>query len=241
MGMKEIAAALLLAVLLLAGNPSGQVPATAQAPMPAPASPIRGQTVVVVGRGTAEASPDRAVITVGAEITRPSAQEAQMLASTVMNRVVQQLLALGIAREGMQTVEINLIPQRQQNPDRISGYSAVQRLRAVVDDLNLVGRVIDAAVSAGANLLDGVSFTLRDPARMRMRALAAAVQEARATANALASAAGISSLRLVRLEEMGAVQVPRGVTVFQAVPQASTPVLAGTLSVNEQVRAVFAF
>ena len=240
MGRKETAAAALLAVWLLAGNPTGSAPASAQAPTPSTiaALPALGHTVVVIGQGTIEAVPDQALITVGAQVTRATAQEAQALASAVMNRVVQQIIALGIPRERLQTVEISLLPQHQPNSNQISGYSAVQRMRATVDDLNLVGRVLDAAVGAGANLMDGVSFALRDPAATRARALAAAVQDARATANALAGAAGISNLRLVRLEEVGSGQPLRA--VFQAAPQA-TPVLGGTLSINEQVRAVFAF
>ncbi len=240
MGKKETAVAVLLAVWLLAGNPAGSAPASAQPPAPPTISapPALAHTVVVIGQGTTEAAPDQALITVGAQATRAGAQEAQSQASTVMNRVVQQIVALGIPRERLQTVEISLLPQHQPNSDHISGYSAVQRIRATVDDLNLVGRVLDAAVSAGANLLDGVSFALRDPAASRARALAAAVQDARATASALAAAAGVSNLRLVHLEQVGSGQPLRA--VFQATPQA-TPVLGGTLSINEQVRAVFAF
>jgi uncharacterized protein YggE len=241
MGRKETAVALLLAVWLLAGNPAGSVPARAQAPTPSTvsASPALAHTVVVIGQGTIEAAPDQALVTVGAQVTRASAQEAQAQASTVMNRIVQQIMALGIPRERLQTVEISLFPQRQPNSNQISGYSAVQRILATVDDLNLVGRVLDAAAGAGANLMDGVSFTLRDPTAARARALAAAVQEARATASTLAGAAGISGLRLVHLEEVGAGPAPR--VVRQAKAEASTPVLGGTLSINEQVRAVFAF
>ena len=240
MGKKETAAAVLLAVWLLAGSPAGGAPVSAQAPTPSSIAVPRAPAhiVVVIGQGTTEAVPDQALTTVGVQVTRPSAQEAQAVAGTAMNRVVQQIIALGIPRERLQTVEISLSPQHQPNSDQISGYSALQRIRATVDDLNLVGRVLDAAVSAGANLLDGVSFGLRDPAATRARALAAAVQDARATANALAGAAGIPNLRLVRLEEVSSGQPLRA--VFQVTSQ-TTPVLGGTLSINAQVRAVFAF
>jgi uncharacterized protein YggE len=240
MGRKETAAAVLLAVWLLAGNPTASSPVSAQAPTPSTIAtpPAPAHIVVVIGQGTIEAVPDQALTTVGVQVTRASAQEAQAVASAAMNRVVQQIIALGISRERLQTVEISLLPQYQPNSDHISGYSAVQRIRATVDDLNLVGRVLDAAVSAGANLLDGVSFGLRDPAATRARALAAAVQDARGTANALAGAAGIPNLRLVRLEEVSSVQPLRAVR--QVTPQ-TTPVLGGTLSINAQVRAVFAF
>lgn len=187
-----------------------------------------------------EAAPDRAIVTVGAQITRPTAQEAQERTSATMTQVLRQVTALGIPRERIHTVEINLFPQRRPPAGEISGYQAVQRAVVTVDDLALVGRVLDAAVTAGANLLDGVPFTLRDPAAARTRAFAAAVQDARATANALAAAAGVTVQRVVRIEEMGATIPVRG-AALQTTPEASTPVLPGTLSVSAQVRVVFVF
>ncbi len=235
-------AAALVAALMLIGNPAGAAPAPMPIPTPDGLPAIwPGQAIVVSGRGVVEAAPDRALVTIGAQVIRPTAREAQEHASTTMTQVLRQVTALGIPRERVQTVGINLFPQRRPPSGDISGYQAVQRAAVTVDDLALVGPVLDAAVAAGANLLDGVSFTLRDPAAARTRAFAAAVQDARATANALASAAGVSIARVVRIEEMGAaVPIVRG-PALQATPDASTPVLPGTLSVSVQVRAVFAF
>jgi len=241
MNAPALVAAFLVA-LVLAGNPAGAAPASPPFPAPGGAPPsFPGQTIVVTGRGIAEAAPDRSLVTIGAQITRPTAQEAQERVSATMNQVLSKLTALGIPRERIQTVEINLYPQRRPSSGDITGYQAVQRVVVTVDDLALVGRILDAAVTAGANLLDGVSFTLRDPAAYRARAFAAAVQDARATAMALATAAGVTISRIVRIEEMGAtVPSVRG-PMLRAAPDATTPVLPGTLSVAVQVRAVFAF
>ncbi len=244
----SILAAVTAAALTLGGNPAGAAPAGAPAPLPSPGVPapgfpypFYGQTIVVVGRGVVEAAPDRALVTVGAQAMRPTAQEAQERVSGTMTQVLQRVMALGIPRERIQTIEINLFPQRRPPSGDIAGYQAVQRARVTVDDLALVGRVLDAAVTGGANLLDGVSFTLRDSASHRARAFAAAAQDARATANALAAAAGLTIARVVHVEEIGSgVPVGRGMTV-QGAPEASTPVLPGTLSVNAQVRVVFGF
>lgn len=252
----SILAAVTAAACVFAGNPAGAAPVVTPAQVPAapgvtaaqisPGPPGAfpfpvGQTIVVVGRGAVEAAPDRALVTIGAQAIRPTAQEAQERVSGTMTQVLQRVMALGIPRERIQTVEINLYPQRRPQSGDITGYQAVQRLRVTVDDLALVGRVLDAAVTAGANLLDGVSFTLRDSASYRARAFAAAAQDARAAANALAAAAGVTIARVVRIEEMGAgVPIVRGPMV-QAAPEASTPVLPGTLSVTAQVRVVFGF
>ncbi|HKV44877.1 MAG TPA: SIMPL domain-containing protein [bacterium] len=233
--------AALAAVAVLLGNSAGAPPARAQVPAPAgarPASP--GQTIVVIGQGAVEAVPDRATIDVGSQVTRPTAQDAQQRTSATMTQIIDRIMALGIPRDRIHTVEINLFPQRRPPSEEISGYQAVQRATVTVDDLSMVGRVVDAAVAAGGNLVGDVTFTLRDPAAFRARALAAAVQDARATANVLAAAAGVTILRVVRIEEFGAATpVPR--VGLQAAPAASTPVLPGTLTVSTQVRAIFAF
>ena len=159
-----------------------------------------------------------------------------------MTQVLRQVTALGIPRERLQTVEMNLIPQRRPSSGEISGYQSVQRITVAVDDLGLVGRVLDAAVASGANILDGVAFTVRDPAAYRMRASAAAVQDARASANALAAAAGLPTPRIARIEEIGATIPIRGETLpMGAAPMVSTPVLEGMLSISAQVRVVFVF
>lgn len=241
-------AAATVAALMLAGNPAGAAPVVMPGQVPPPGVPAPGfpfpvgQTIVVLGRGVVEAAPDRALVTIGAQAIRPNAQEAQAQVSTTMTQVLQRVMALGIPRERIQTVEINLFPQRRPQSGEITGYQAVQRARVTVDDLSLVGRVLDAAVTGGANLLDGVSFTLRDAASYRTRAFAAAAQDARATANALAGAAGLTIARVVRIEEVGAaVPVTRSFAAPGASPEATTPVLPGTLSVTAQVRVIFGF
>ena len=232
----------LIAAVALAGQSAG-TPAGAAPPMPTGSGQsLPDQAIVVIGRGVVEAAPDRAIVTVGAQFTRPTAQEAQERTSAVMTQVLRQVTALGIPRERLQTVEMNLVPQRRPSSGEISGYQGVQRVTIAVDDLGLVGRILDAAVASGANILDGVAFTVRDPAAYRMRASAAAVQDARASANALAAAAGLPTPRIARIEEMGATIPIRGETLpMGAAPMVSTPVLEGMLSISAQVRVVFVF
>jgi uncharacterized protein YggE len=243
-----LSAAALTALAVLAVEPRPAAPAPPPVPGPAgpvgpgpggPARPAPRQAIVVVGRGTVEAQPDRAIVTVGAQAIRPAAQESQERVNAAMTQVLGRVAGLGIPRDRIQTVEISLLPQRN-TAGAITGYQAVQRVAVTVDDLALVGRVFDAAVAGGANLLDGVAFTLRDPSASRSRALAAAFLDARAAAGALAGAAGVGTLRLVRIEEAEAA-LPQPRSVAFAAPATPTPVLPGTLSVSAQVRVVYGF
>jgi uncharacterized protein YggE len=238
------AAALVAAALGCAGVAYSQ---TAQAPVPAPAAPggtARGRTIVVAGEGSVDATPDRATVSLSVVVQRPTAREAQQQNAATMAQVMRQVAAAGIPPSAIRTTAVSLFPQHRPQPGGgegpITGYEAVNRIVVTVDDISRIGQVIDAAVGGGANGVDGLEWSLRDAAAARAQALRIAVQNAQATANAIAAAAGVGGLRLVRIDEVTAVPGPRpGVAMAAAAP--STPVVPGTMPVRAGVRVVYAF
>jgi uncharacterized protein YggE len=232
-------------ILLAVGCAGVAYSQTAPAPMPAPGGPpaARERTIAVTGEGSVDATPDRATVALSVIVQRPTAQEAQQQSAATMAQVVRQIVAAGIPQTAIRTATVSLYPQHR--PDSggtgpITGYQSVNRVVVTVDDISRVGQVIDAGVGAGANGVDSVTWTLRDATAYRTQALRIAVQNARATANAIASAAGISGLRLLRIEQTSAIVAPRaGLAVIQAAPV--TPVLPGTMPLSVQVRAVYTF
>ena len=210
-------------------------------PQPGPMPPMAGHVIVVTGRGSVEATPDEATVALGVQSVRPTAREAQDQSSAVMDQIVRQIVALGIPREKIHTTTIALYAQRKPGSDseEITGYAATNRVTVTVDELRLVGRAIDASVAAGANTLDSLTFGVRDQSAYRAQAFKIAVQDAQATASAIASAAGISLFHLARIEEAGAMIGPRPLGVQAAA--VSTPVMPGTVPVEVQVRAVYEF
>ncbi len=198
----------------------------------------RARTIIVTGEGSVDATPDQASLTIGVQAVRPAAQAAQNACNAGINDVINRIMALGIPKERMRTSGVELVPQRAPGTGTgpITGYAASNRVTVVVDNLGMTGRVVDAAVSAGANEVEGPSFGLRDPSAQRTQALRLAVQNAQATATALAAAAGVGPIHLIRIElvEQG------GVSRFAAAAT-PTPVLPGTVTVTVRVRAVYAF
>ncbi len=251
--------AAVLAMLALMSLPPTVSPAQ-EAPAPpspiiAPPSPVvppspgtglrepAGNVIVVTGQGSVDAVADVAIVGLGFQVTRPTAQEAQDQSSATMDRVIRQITALGIPREKIRTTIVSLFPVRRSAPPsaEITGYTAINNVMVTVDDLRLTGRAIDTAVAAGANTVNSLTFGLRDPSSYRIRALRTAVERARTTAAAIASAAGVSNLRVVRIEEIGPVPIPRVGLAAPAIQGAETPVMPGTLTVTVLVRAVYAF
>jgi uncharacterized protein YggE len=111
-------------------------------------------------------------------------------------------------------------------------------------ELNRVGAVIDAASRAGANSVDGLSFTLRNDAQARQRALSEATREALAKARAVATTLGGGAVRVIEVQEAGAFRPPvpvytaefgRAATAQAAAP---TPVEPGSLEIRAHVQLV---
>lgn len=122
---------------------------------------------------------------------------------------------------------------------RIEGYTAVNEVQVTLVDLERVGAVIDAAMSAGANRVAGVGFYASDTEGGRLRALREAVAKARAEAEAIAEAmeARLGPVVSVRTEAQRPVQPFRAeVAMAQAV---ATPVEPGDQTVTATVTIIY--
>jgi uncharacterized protein YggE len=74
----------------------------------------------------------------------------------------------------------------------VIGYSASSSVHAIVRKLGKAGEVVDAAVSAGANQVAGPTLRVSDNRAQYREAADAAMDDARARAQALAAKAGVT-------------------------------------------------
>ena len=81
----------------------------------------------------------------------------------------------------------------------LTGYRAHNVLKVQVDNVRITGKVMDAAVDAGASYVDSVSFGLKDPAMYQDRALAIATKSALRKATVMAQAVGKRVISTVSL------------------------------------------
>jgi uncharacterized protein YggE len=154
---------------------------------------------------------------------------------------------LGVRPEQIQTSELSLgpvyappRPEAHSQEPQIAGYQASNVVSVRLEDLDKIGPVVDAGLAAGANRLDGVYFGLRNDAPARASALAAAVEEARGKAEALARAAGVRLVEIVEIVEGGvSVFTPsfrrERLAMAEDAQMASTPVSAGQVGVDANV------
>jgi uncharacterized protein YggE len=213
------------------------LPATAQAPEPG-----RNQ-ITTSGHGRVEVVPDQAVLSVGGQAQRATAAEAMADVNRTAGQALERLRGLGIRPEAIRTSAVQVFPvytgSREGSAPQIAGYRATYQLTVILTDLTLVGRAIDASIQAGANLVQGITFGLRDASRSRNEALALAVREAREKGEAIAQAAGLRISGIERIVEEGTSVQAREMRVAAApVP---TPVEPGSVSVTAQVTVVFRY
>lgn len=153
-----------------------------------PAPPTHDTILTVQGTATTMVTPTSAVIQMGTQVHAKTAKSAMDQSSAAMHRVIQKVEGDGIPAQDLQTGQINLYPQTPPgHPDQISSYQVTQTLRITVDALDQVGTVIDDAVAAGANTMEGITFLPPDPHQWRQQAYQQALADARAQAEALAA------------------------------------------------------
>ncbi len=197
------------------------------------------RTVTVSGTGIVTTVPNQASFSFGVSTTGKTAQEALSANAAHMNRVIDALKRTGITAANLQTAEISLSPNTNQNGTSIIDFSASNSVTAVTDDVARSGAIVDAAVAAGANLVSGPTLTPSDQLLLSRRALAAAIADARARALAISTAAGVKLGAVLSVSEVSATTpVLPGLAARAASP--STPVEAGTVQTEEDVTVVYA-
>ncbi|MCA1633674.1 MAG: SIMPL domain-containing protein [Acidobacteria bacterium] len=215
----------------------------------APPGVERGLTrVSVTGDAVVTSSPDTAILSLAVVTQNASASEAQAENASRSDAVVRAVRAAAGAGAEVKTGGYSLQPQyayKEGAPPTITAYIARNNVVVTLGDLTKVGAVIDAASRAGANSVDGLSFTLRRDATVRAQALAGATSVALDKARVIATVLGGRVVRIVEVQEAGAMRPPiplqyegrESLKTMQA-DAAQTPVEPGSLETRAQVQLV---
>ena len=177
------AAVVLFAVAALAGvgRPAPAIGAGA-------ASTTQPSLVTTNGHGDVTAVPDEAVVSAGVNTHAATAAAALSQNAQLMQQVIAALKNAG--GSDLQTQEVSLNPQTNDQGN-VTGYVAQDTVSAKAR-IAAAGALIDAAVGAGANTVDGPSLDVSDSDALYRDALKQAVADARAKAQALAQAGGFN-------------------------------------------------
>lgn len=193
----------------------------------------RRAVVRASGEGVVSVRPDQVRVNVGVTTEASTAQEATESNAAITTRVLDALRQLLGANADIRTLGFSLFPRTSQ-AGQIIGYRVTNTVLATANDLNLAGRIIDTATSAGATNISSISFTLRDPAPARAQALRLATMQAKSNAESIAM--GLS-MRVggVLVAEEGARVTPFTETRVNVGAATPTPIEPGAVEVRATV------
>jgi uncharacterized protein YggE len=205
---------------------------------PAIAAPSR--SITVSGTGIVNTVPNEAQFTFGVSTTAGSAKAALTANAARMNRLIATLKNAGIAAADIQTAEISLSPNMSENGSKVLSFTASNSVTVKTKQIAKAGSIVDAAVAAGANLVDGPTLGPSDQTLLQRRALKAAVADARGRALAIAQAAHVALGAVQTVTETSSSPIQFAPTAKAAAGAPSTPVEPGSVQVEEDVTVTFA-
>jgi len=208
--------------------------------------------ISVSGTGKVTVVPDVGEISMAAQVTRPSVQQARDDAAKAMDAIRAAVRGQGVEEKDVATSGFNIQPRYDVRPNsnggtpQISGYQVSNQITVKVRKVDTLSKVLDAAVGAGGNdvRVNSVQFTVDDPEKSAGAAREAAVANARTHAEALAKAAGVKLGKARSVAEAGtSIPVPRAVAAsapsLGGAADVSTPVSPGQTEVTATVSVVF--
>lgn len=202
-------------------------------------------TVDVTATVEVKAAPDVAQISAGVITTAPTAAAAMKDNAAQMTKVFSALKDAGIAEKDIQTAGINVNAQyayQDGRAPRVTGYQASNTVSVTLRNLDAAGKTLDTLVTAGANNINGPSFSVENPEDLLDKARADAVRKAQKRADLLANAAGLKVKRLITLSENTQEFTPQPRMMMKAMAMeaaASTPVSPGQVGLSATVRAQY--
>ena len=207
---------------------------------PALAETAPPATISVTGEATVSVAPDLAQIDGGVTSEAKTAREASDANNAAMGKVLLALKGAGIAEKDYQTSRLSLQPENAPNrpggPIAIVGYRASNRVTVRLRDIAKLANLIDAMVSAGANDIGGINFTVSQASKLLDDAREQAIADARRKAEMYAKATGVTLGAPLSISE-GGTPVPIPYRRMAAGIAPSAPVAQGeeTLQVTVAV------
>ena len=194
--------------------------------VPISATAAQPTLITVAGQGHATAAPDMATMGLTITTNASSATAATSDNNSIFAQLEQKMHALGVAATDVHTTYYNVnFNPRPEGPPVPNygvqyGYVVSRGVSIALQRTGIVGKAVDAAIAAGVNHVDNVSFGVSDNHALTLKALGDAVTQARSRAQAIATAAGLKIVRVRTIQE-GYAQV------YSPAPMAMNAKMAG--------------
>jgi len=229
LALAGLAVALVVAAAALAGV--GRSTASSADPL--------DHSITVSGSGSVAVVPDRAHMTFGVETRGATATEALAANAVAMRKVIAAIRGSGIPAADIRTQQVSVSPTYSDDGDSITGYLATNAGSVTVRKLADAGVLIDRAVAAGANQVDGPALDAGDTAALYHKALEAAIADARAKAETIAASSALTLGRATNVTESTSEPPVRDEMKSAPVAGSSTPIESGTQELEATVTVTY--
>lgn len=206
---------------------------------------LKTPSIQVAGVGRVSAPPDIAEIRVGVTTEDPDVEKAVAANISAARQIIAELAKSGIAARDIQTNNFSVYPQAQSSKSlSLSSQKSFRVYNSVaitLRELDKLGAILGRVVGAGANQIEGLSFSFADPEPLMKQARERAIADARVRAETYAASAGVklgNIALIIEQPETAPVTVlrPRALRMSD---KASVPIEAGEGSVEAQVVVVW--
>ena len=198
-------------------------------------------SITVTGDAVISAEPNQAQIDIGVVTQARTAPEASKENAERLTRVLAEVKKLLNKDDEVKTSGYALTPNYrypQGGKPEIVGYNASNTVRIKTNHLEIVGRLIDAAMQAGANNVNRLVFTLKDEQAAQLEALRSASAKAKTKAEAVAASLGMKIVKIISVTENERAVQPvfrQAMAARAEAAAAPTPVEPGTVEVRSTI------
>ena len=209
------------------------------------------RSIHVTGQGEASGKPDLAEVNAGVQTFARTVIEASRQNQAIVDKIFEALDEQGIDEKDIQTSNYSIWAEQdysrngEQGEDRVVGFRVSNIVHVKVREIAKIGEVLAAVTNAGANSINGIQFNVQDTERLERQAREAAMADARARAESLASLAGVELGEVLSLSMSGVPDYPRPYAASRVMEMADAgapaPGIApGQQSVSVTINATFA-
>jgi len=159
------------------------------------------KTIEVSATEKIEVIAEIATLKIGCQNQAATKDVAYAENTRIANKVIQALLDAGVPKQAIETETLNLEQEQDRygaKPNQPLKYLASQKwqIRAEASEAQ---KIVDIAVAAGANQIENVEWSVKEPSQLEAKAYAAALRRAKSIAEQTASQTGLKLGEIVSI------------------------------------------
>ena len=201
------------------------------------------RTITVSGTGKISAVPDRVSLSLGVQSQAKQAQDALAQNTKSMQKLFATLEKADIDKRFIQTSQFSVNPvynrPKDGSPSIVTGYRVTNTVTVTLDEIEKLGGLLDAVVTAGSNRINGISFSISNAEELLNKAREKAVTDAVEKAKLYVGAAGVALGQILTISEGGSfAPEPKYMRSMMTEADMAVPIAAGEQELSARVTVV---